>query len=62
MRIRDEIEALGWMVIAGPTQTSGGWKATIQRDTVSVLATGSTAIGVLEDLLRSAEERARRKP
>ena len=64
MRTRDEIEAeldaLGWRITDGPTRTPGGWKATIQRGTASVLATGATEIGVLEDLLRSAQARAGR--
>ena len=59
MRTRDELEAalhaLGWRVIDTPTRTAAGWKATIQRGTASKLATGSTAIGVLEDLLRSVD-------
>ena len=63
MRTLPEIEAalhaLGWTIV-GPTRTSGGYKATIQRGSVSALATGSTEAGVLEDLLRAAESRARR--
>jgi hypothetical protein len=63
---REEIERalyrLGWRVTEGPTRTPGGYKATIARITASKLATGSTEIGVLEDLLRSVEERAGRKP
>ncbi len=65
MRTRRELEAalhsLGWE-IDGPRQTAGGWKATIQRGTVSILLTGSTAEEVLEDLLRSAQERAGKAP
>ena len=64
MRTRDEIgtalAGLGWRVIDGPTRTAGGYKATIQRGTASVMTTGATEIGVLEDLLRSAEARGRR--
>jgi hypothetical protein len=64
MRTRDELEAAldaaRWKLIDGPRQTSGGWKATIQRGTASKLATGSTEIGVLEDLLRSVQVRAAR--
>src|SRR5262249_22938335 len=45
---RDEIEAalhkLGWRVIAGPTQTAGGYAATIQCGTVSMAATGATEL------------------
>jgi hypothetical protein len=65
VRTRHELEAalhsLGW-VIDGPRQTAGGWKATIQRGTVSILLTGSTAEEVLEDLLRSVQERAGTDP
>jgi len=57
VRAQREIEAalraLGWE-LDGPKRTSGGWKATIQRGTVSVLATGSKPVEVLEDLLRGA--------
>lgn len=53
--IEAAIEALGWKLSDGPTRIPGGWKATIQRSTASVLATGSTDLGVLEDLLRSAQ-------
>ncbi|HWU87633.1 MAG TPA: hypothetical protein VN253_10185 [Kofleriaceae bacterium] len=64
MKTRADLEAaltdLGWQVI-GPTRTAGGWKATIQRGSVSMLVAGSTEIDVLEDLLRSAEARARRQ-
>ncbi len=63
MRTREEVVAalvaLGW-TITGPTRTVYGWKATIQRGSVSILLTGPTEIGVLEDLLRSAEARAGR--
>ncbi|HWU88956.1 MAG TPA: hypothetical protein VN253_16935 [Kofleriaceae bacterium] len=58
--IRVALGVLGWEII-GPTRTAGGWKATIQRGSVSMLVTGSTEIDVLEDLLRSAEARARRQ-
>lgn len=64
MRTRDELEtalnAAGWKVIGGPSQTSGGWKATIQRGTASMLATDSTELGVLEDLLRSVQAKGGR--
>jgi hypothetical protein len=64
MRTRDELErallSLGWKLIDSPTRTPSGWKATIQRGTASKLATGSTELGVLEDLLRSVEVRAAR--
>jgi len=63
VRTRDEVEAelfkLGWTVDEGPTRTASGWKATIKSGTASKLATGSTAIGVLEDLLRSVQPRRR---
>lgn len=61
---RDEIEAklhqLGWSIVDGPTRTPGGYKATIQRETTSKMTTGSTALGVLADLLRGVEPRGRR--
>lgn len=47
------LHSLGWN-LEGPSQTPGGWKATIQRGPVSILQTGPTA-EVLEDLLRSAQ-------
>jgi hypothetical protein len=59
VKAHDELEAelqvLGWKLIDGPTRTSGGWKATIQRGTASMLTTGATEVGVLEYLLRSAQ-------
>jgi hypothetical protein len=59
MRTRDDLErallSLGWKLIDNPTRTPGGWKATIQRGTASKLATGSTELGVLEDLLRAVQ-------
>jgi hypothetical protein len=55
--LEDALHSLGWK-LDGPRQTAGGWKATIQRSTVSILLTGSTAEQVLEDLLRCAQERA----
>lgn len=65
MRTQRELEAalhsLGWE-IDGPRQTAGGWKATIQRGTVSILLTGSTPEEVLEELLRSAQQRAATGP
>jgi len=63
VKTRDEIEAalhkLGWSIVEGPTRTPGGFKATIQRGTSSKLATGSTALGVLADLLSGVEARGR---
>lgn len=65
MRTQRELEAalhsLGWK-LDGPKQTSGGWKATIERGTVSILLTGPTAEKVLDDLLRYAQEREQGKP
>jgi hypothetical protein len=51
------LRVLGWE-LDGPKRTPGGWKATIRRGSVSVLATGSRAEEVLEELLRDAEDRA----
>ena len=63
MRTQSELEAalhsLGWEV-DGPKRTAAGWKATIRRGTLSILATGPTPEQVLEVLLRDAQERARR--
>jgi hypothetical protein len=52
------LHALGWN-LDGPRRTAGGWKATIQRGTVTVLSTGSKPEEILETLLRDAEERAK---
>jgi hypothetical protein len=52
------LRALGWE-LDGPTRTSAGWKATIQRDGVSVLSTGSKPEEVLEDLLHDVKQRAK---
>ena len=61
MSTQRELEAalhsLGWK-LDGPKKTSGGWKATIQRGTASILMTGPMAEQVLEDLLRCAQEHA----
>lgn len=51
------LHSLGWK-LDGPRQTAGGWKATIQRGSFSILLTGSTAEQVLEELLRCAQEHA----
>jgi hypothetical protein len=51
--LEEELHRLGWS-LEGPTRTPGGWKATIKRGTTSMLATGSTELEVLEDLLRDA--------
>ena len=60
MRTQCELKAalltLGW-TLGGPKQTPGGWKATIQRGTASMLVTGPTAEEVLENLLVCAQER-----
>jgi hypothetical protein len=55
----DALLAVGW-TLDGPRQTPSGWKAMIERGTVSILANGRTAEQVLEDLLRDAQERAMR--
>lgn len=61
-RTRHEIvtalEALGWKLIDGPRQTFGVWRAAVQRGAASTLATNSTELGVLRDLLKLAEEHA----
>jgi hypothetical protein len=70
MRTRDEIEAAlnaaGWNLIAGPMLIVDpgyiGWRATIQCGNASKQATGHTALGVLKDLLRAAQEHARKQP
>ena len=63
MRTRDGFEnvlnAIGWNLVDGPRKVVEGWRATIQRGTVSVSTTGQSEISVLEELLRSAEARAR---
>lgn len=56
----DALHSLGWR-LDGPTRTSGGWKATIQRGALSMLETGRTPDQVLEGLLLYAQERARDK-
>lgn len=61
LELETALRALGWE-LDGPKRTPGGWKATIRRGPVSVLATGSSAEEVLEDLLRGAEEPARKQP
>lgn len=64
MRTRDELEAAleaaGCELIDSPRRVDGGWKATIRRGTAAKSAIGSTAIGVLEDLLRLVEADAAR--
>lgn len=52
------IEALGWTMVDGPTPTSGGCKATIQRENESMLTFAATEMEVLEDLLKRAKARA----
>lgn len=66
MRTHDEIEAelnaLGWKVTVGPSRTSTGWKATMQRSNASgsVQMTGWTKLSLLENMLLHAQERARK--
>jgi len=60
--IEAELNALGWKITAGPSRTSSGWKVTAQCGTSSVQLVGWTKLGVLEDLLRYAQQRAKRKP
>lgn len=48
------LHAAGWKLIDGPREVPGGVRAAIQRGEASKQAVGSTARGVLEDLLRSA--------
>lgn len=66
MKTHAEIEAalhaLGWTITSGPSRTASGWKATMAKGTSTVLMTGWTKLNVLEDLLREAQKRARRKP
>ena len=63
MRTRDELVAalvaLGWKLIDDPKQTFGEWKAAARRDAASMLTTGATELGVLRDLLKLAEDRAK---
>jgi len=59
--IAAELEALGWRLTSGPKRTVGGWRAMIQRGPVSVLVICSLAIGVLDELLRFARDRGRRR-
>jgi hypothetical protein len=60
--IEAELHALGWRITSGPSRTADGWKVTAQRGSSSVQITGWTKLGVLEDLLRYAQERAKGKP
>ena len=61
-QIEAELLALGWTITAGPSRTANGWKTTMSKGTTSVQMTGWTKLGVLEDMLRYAEQRAKRKP
>jgi hypothetical protein len=56
--IKVALEALGWTMTDGPTPTSGGYKATIQRENESMLTFAATEMEVLEDLLKRAQARA----
>ena len=53
-----ELEALGWRITEGPSQTADGWTATMQRGSVQM--TAWTKLGLLEDMLRNAQRRARK--
>jgi len=64
MKTHDEIEselhALGWEITSGPSRTAAGWKATMRKGTASVPMGGWTKLGLLEDLLRYAQQHARK--
>jgi hypothetical protein len=66
VRTRDALEAAldaaGWKLIDGPKPIAGGWKAMIRRGATATSLTASTELCVLEDLLRSAQERTRQQP
>lgn len=53
--IEAEIEAADWKLTAGPTRTAYGFKATIERGSVSVIEAGSEERELLESLLRYAQ-------
>ena len=61
LRTRDELEAalnaLGWTIVTGPTQTDHGWKATMRRGTANVPMTGLEEIQLLQEMLRFAQLR-----
>jgi hypothetical protein len=60
VRTQLELETALWLLgwkLDGPKKTAGGWKATIERGDTSITTTGKTELEVLEDLLRSAEQR-----
>jgi hypothetical protein len=61
-QLEGALYAAGWKLIDGLREVPGGWRATIQRGASSVSATARSAISVLAELLRSAQEHARRKP
>ena len=56
------VEALGWVLIDGPRETSAGWRGTIQLKDDSLLMTtfAPSEQGVFRDLLRRAQEYAQR--
>ena len=60
-RTHEQMEAklhdLGWRITAGPSRTFSGWKATMQHGSSSILMTGRTKLGVLEDMLRHGQKR-----
>jgi hypothetical protein len=60
--IEAELKALGWIITHGPVRTSDGWKATMKRGASSVRMTGWNKLGLLEDMLRHAQRRARGQP
>jgi hypothetical protein len=61
LRTRDELEAalnaLGWTIVTGPTQTANGWKATMRRGTANVPMTGLEELDLLAEMLRFAQMR-----
>ena len=61
-QLEGALHAAGWKLIDGLREVPSGWRATIQRGTAAVSATGRPAIRVLADLLRSAQEHAKRNP
>ena len=61
MRTREDVEAdlhgLGFDVTDGPRADVDGWHATITRGALTISATGTGEIAVLEDLLHLARRR-----
>jgi hypothetical protein len=66
LRTRDELEAalnaLGWTIVTGPTQTANNWKATMRRGTANVPMTGLEELDLLKEMLRFAQMRGGTKP